>query len=87
MKTQFLASLGASKAIMERCFLIASGDICKKKGIIHQSSCGETPSKVADIKNRHFLEFNRLSIYKVPNYLSSEAVSFNSYHIHDFLMQ
>ncbi|CAM8951545.1 unnamed protein product [Rhodiola kirilowii] len=49
-----------------------------KKGIIHQSSCNNTPQQngVAERKNRHLLEMVRAMSFKtkVPRYLWGEAV-------------
>ncbi|CAJ2662733.1 unnamed protein product [Trifolium pratense] len=53
-------------------------DFFLKNGIIHQSSCPNTPQQngVAERKNRHLLEVARALLFssKVPNYLWGEAV-------------
>jgi hypothetical protein len=54
------------------------GDFFLQNGIIHQSSCPNTPQQngVAERKNRHLLEVARALLFssKVPNYLWGEAV-------------
>ena len=54
------------------------GDFFLKNGIVHQSSCPNTPQQngVAERKNRHLLEVARALLFsnKVPNYLWGEAV-------------
>lgn len=53
-------------------------DFFLKNGIVHQSSCPNTPQQngVAERKNRHLLEVARALLFssKVPNYLWGEAV-------------
>ena len=50
----------------------------KKKGIVHHSSCNDTPQQngVAKRKNRHLLEIDRALLFstKTPKYLWGEAV-------------
>jgi hypothetical protein len=54
------------------------GDFFLQNGIIHQSSCPNTPQQngVAERKNRHLLEVARALLFssKVPNYMWGEAV-------------
>ncbi|CAJ2656182.1 unnamed protein product [Trifolium pratense] len=53
-------------------------DFFRENGIVHQSSCPNTPQQngVAERKNRHLLEVARALLFasKVPNYLWGEAV-------------
>ncbi|CAJ2656645.1 unnamed protein product [Trifolium pratense] len=53
-------------------------DFFRENGIVHQSSCPNTPQQngVAKRKNRHLLEVARALLFasKVPNYLWGEAV-------------
>ncbi|CAJ2666701.1 unnamed protein product [Trifolium pratense] len=53
-------------------------DFFRENGIVHQSSCPNTPQQngVAERKNRHLLEVARALLFasKVPNYLWDEAV-------------
>jgi hypothetical protein len=53
-------------------------DFFLKNGIVHQSSCPNTPQQngVAERKNRHLLEVARALLFssKVPNYLWGDAV-------------
>ena len=48
----------------------------EEKGIIHQSSCTDTPPQngIAERKNRHILEVTLLFSTKVPNYLWGDVV-------------
>ena len=54
------------------------GKFFKEKGIVHQSSCNDTPQKngVVERKNRHLLEIARALLFstKTPKYLWGEAV-------------
>ena len=50
----------------------------KKKGIVHHSSCNDTPQQngVAKRKNRHLLEIDRALLFstKTPKYLWGEVI-------------
>jgi transposase InsO family protein len=64
-------------------------DFFRENGIVHQSSCPNTPQQngVAERKNRHLLEVARALLFssKVPNYLWGEAVLTAAYLINSAL--
>ena len=67
IQNQFQTSIQAFKTDNRREFFFSNlGDFLKSKGIIHLSSCVDTPQQngVAKRKNRHLLEITRYLLFE-----------------------
>ncbi|CAN1770862.1 Retrovirus-related Pol polyprotein from transposon TNT 1-94 [Linum perenne] len=79
VRTQFNEGIQVLKTDNAHDYFNASlGSFLKQHGIIHASSCVDTPQQngIAERKNRHLLEVARASMFthQVPKYLWGEAV-------------
>ena len=79
IQTQFQSRIQVLKTDNARDYFNQSlGEFLRLKGVIHASSCVDTPQQngIAERKNRHLLEIARASMFthQIPNYLWGEAV-------------
>jgi len=86
VKTQFQASIQVFRSDNgKEYFNEILGKYFEDKGIIHQSSCSDTPQQngIVERKNKHILEIARALLFTnhVPKYLWGKAILTAIYHI------